>query len=82
LSDGLVGGVGDVVVTRKNDRALRLSDGEWVRNRESFVVTATHDDGSMTVRKLDGDSQVVLPAGYVSGHVELGYAASPVFRTV
>jgi hypothetical protein len=76
LSDGLVGGVGDLIVTRKNERALRLSDGEWVRNRDRFVVTATHDDGAMTVRRLDGDGQVVQPSGYVADHVELGYATS------
>jgi hypothetical protein len=76
LSDGLVGGVGDVVITRQNNRPLRLSDGQWVRNRHRFVVTATHEDVSMRVRKFDGDGEVVLPPGYVSGHVELGYATS------
>ncbi len=76
LSDGLVGGVGDVVVTRQNDRALRLSDGEWVRNRDRFVVVSTHQDGAMTVRRLDGDGHVVLPPAYVAAHVELGYATS------
>jgi ATP-dependent exoDNAse (exonuclease V) alpha subunit len=76
LSDGLVGGVGDVIVTRQNDRALRLSDGEWVRNRDRFVVVSTHDDGAMTVRHLDGDGYVVLPPAYVADHVELGYASS------
>jgi hypothetical protein len=40
------------------------------------VVTATHDDGAMTARRLDGDGQVVLPPSYVAGHVELGYATS------
>ena len=76
LSDGLVGGVGDVVVTRKNDRALRVSDGEWVRNRDRFVVVGTHPGGSMTVRRLEGDGQVALPSGYVAAQVELGYATS------
>ncbi|MGO9658033.1 MAG: AAA family ATPase [Acidimicrobiales bacterium] len=44
--------------------------------QDRFVVTATDQDGSMTVRRLDGEGQVVLPAGYVAGHVELGYATS------
>jgi hypothetical protein len=76
LSDGSVAGVGDVVVARCNDRHLRLADGEWVRNRDRFLVTATHDDGAMTVRAIDGDGEVLLPAGYVAEHVELGYAGT------
>ena len=59
LSDGSVAGVGDVVVARHNDRHLRLPDGEWVRNRDRFVVTATHQDGAMTVRLMNGDGEVV-----------------------
>jgi hypothetical protein len=76
LSDGSVAGVGDVVVARCNDRHLRLADGEWVRNRDRFVVTATHQDGAMTVRAIDRDGEVLLPAGYVAEHVELGYAGT------
>ena len=76
LSDGSVAGVGDVVVARHNDRHLRLTDGEWVRNRDRFVVTATHQDGAMTVTAMDGDGEVVLPAAYVAEHVELGYAGT------
>jgi conjugative relaxase-like TrwC/TraI family protein len=76
LADGSVAGRGDVVVARHNDRRLRLSDGEWVRNRGSFVVTATGDDGTMAVRAVDGGGQALLPAAYVAEHVELGYAAT------
>jgi conjugative relaxase-like TrwC/TraI family protein len=76
LADGSVAGVGDVVVARHNDRRLRLSDGEWVRNRDRFTVSATHEDGSMTVQALDRGGEAVLPAAYVSKHVELGYASS------
>jgi len=76
LADGSVAGVGDVVVARRNDRHLRLSGGEWVRNRDLFVVTATNEDGSMAVRALDRGGEAILPAAYVSEHVELGYATS------
>ena len=76
LADGSVAGQGDMVVARRNDRHLRLSDGEWVRNRDRFVVTGTHEDGSMTVRALDRDGDAVLPAAYVAQHVELGYACT------
>ena len=33
---------GDVIVTRRNDRELRTTTGEPVRNRDLWVVTATH----------------------------------------
>ncbi len=54
LSGRSVSGVGDVVVAHHNDRHLRLADGEWVHNRDRFVVTATHQDGAMTVTAPDG----------------------------
>ena len=76
IADGSVAGSGDVVVARRNDRHLRLSDGEWVRNGDRLVVTATYEDGSMAVRALDSGGGAVLPAAYVSEHVELGYACS------
>jgi conjugative relaxase-like TrwC/TraI family protein len=76
LADGSVAGVGDIVVARHNDRHLRLPDGEWVRNRDRFIVTATHQDGAMTVAAIDRDGEVLLPAGYVAEHVELGYAGT------
>ena len=76
LGDGSVAGRGDVVVARHNDRHLRLSDGEWVRNRDRLVVTATGDDGTMAVRALDGGGEAVLPPAYVAEHVELGYAGT------
>jgi hypothetical protein len=81
LADGLDAAVGDVVVTRHNDRRLRLVDGEWVRNRDHWTVTGTHQDGSMTVRHADNHGQVVLPAAYVAEHVELGYASTAVVGT-
>jgi conjugative relaxase-like TrwC/TraI family protein len=76
LADGSVAGRGDVVVARRNDRHLRLPGGEWVRNRDRFVVTGTHEDGSMSVRALDRGGEVTLPPTYVTEHVELGYAST------
>ena len=61
-----VAGVGDVVVARRNHRHPCLSDGEWARNRDRFVVPATHQDGAMTVTALEGNGEVVVPAGYVA----------------
>ena len=68
--------VGEIVVTRRNDRHLRTSTGETVRNRDRWLVRATDRDGGLTVERLDGRGSVTLPADYVAEHVRLGYAAT------
>jgi conjugative relaxase-like TrwC/TraI family protein len=75
LSDGGSAGVGDEVVTRENNRLLTTGRG-FVKNGDRFVVAATHEDGSVAVRRLDGPGEVVLPADYVARHVELAYATT------
>lgn len=64
-------GVGDLVVTRQNDRGLVSDRGHWVRNRDTFTVTKTTQT-EMTVTGPTGT--VKLPADYVKAHLELGYA--------
>ena len=73
--DGTVVGVGDVVVTRLNVRALTTGRG-WVKNGDDWVVTATGEDGSLRVTRPGGGAAAVLPADYVREHVELGYAST------
>jgi conjugative relaxase-like TrwC/TraI family protein len=68
--------IGDHVVTRRNDRHIPTSDGEPIRNRDQWTVTAVGRDGSLTVTSLRGHGRVVLPAEYVREHVRLGYAAT------
>jgi len=66
-------GVGDLVVTRHNDRDVDVA------NRDTWSVTAVHDDGALTVTPTRGSGlagQRAVPAGYVNRHVELGYAAT------
>jgi len=70
-----VAGVGDEVVTRANNRLL-ATGRRWVKNGDRFVVTATNEDGSMAVRRAGGGGEVVLPADYVTAHVELAYATT------
>jgi conjugative relaxase-like TrwC/TraI family protein len=76
IAGGEVAHVGDVVATRRNERRFLTTDGEPVRNRELWTVTATHPDGSLTVIHNDRRGQVVLRAEYVGEHVRLGYAAT------
>ena len=68
--------VGDVVVTRQNDRRLETNLGEPVRNRESWTVQAIGGDGSLTVSSNAGSGHVTLPVEYAREHVRLGYAAT------
>jgi conjugative relaxase-like TrwC/TraI family protein len=70
--------VGDVVATRRNDRRLRTSAGEPVRNRERWIVTATDsiEEGDLTVTRLDGHGTITLPREYVRDHVQLAYATT------
>ncbi len=67
---------GDVIATRRNDRRLVTADGETVRNRETWTVTAVHADGALTVTQDQGHGSVRLPVEYVRHHVRLGYAAT------
>jgi conjugative relaxase-like TrwC/TraI family protein len=80
LHDGTTAGIGDLVVTRLNDR--RLSTGRtWVKNGDRWHVTHRYDDGSLAVRRLGRGDQphgkaLVLPAKYVREELELGYAST------
>jgi hypothetical protein len=39
LADGNWGSVGDVIITRRNDRRLRLSATDWVKNGDRWTIT-------------------------------------------
>ena len=62
-------GVGDTVVTRRNDPQLAVA------NRDSWTVNRVYRDGGITVAGPHRGSRD-LPPGYVAGHVELGYAVT------
>ncbi len=68
--------VGDIVVTRRNDRRLTTNLGEPVRNRESWTVADIGDDGSITVSSNQGAGSVTLPVDYTREYLRLGYAAT------
>ncbi|WP_235509276.1 MobF family relaxase [Terrabacter sp. Soil810] len=75
LADGVTIGVGDVVVTRHNQRALVTGRG-WVKNGDDWVVQSIDDDGSARVQRTSGGAVAHLPASYVREHLELGYAST------
>jgi exodeoxyribonuclease V alpha subunit len=73
-------GVGDRIATRRNDRHLAVA------NRDTWTVTAVDRDGGLTLSPAAGDvtpagvtpstRERVLPADYVTAHVELAYAST------
>ncbi len=75
-ADGIGAWVGDLIATRRNDRTLITSAGQFVRNRDQWIVTAIDGHGDITAARIDGGGVVVLPAEYARDHVRLGYAAT------
>ncbi|WP_344062947.1 MobF family relaxase [Microbacterium pumilum] len=77
LRDESAASVGDVVITRKNDRRLRTG-GDWVRNGARWKVVTVRRDGSLRVLNTDraGARPLTLPARYVAENVDLGYAVT------
>jgi conjugative relaxase-like TrwC/TraI family protein len=80
LTDDTRASVGDVVITRRNDRALttNTSATKWVNNGDRWHITDLHRDGSLVVERLDprGREGTVLPPDYVAEHLDLGYAVT------
>jgi ATP-dependent exoDNAse (exonuclease V) alpha subunit len=75
LADGTTAGVGDRIVTRRNDRTI-TARRRWAKNSDQWIVTRRHRDGALTVQGDDSNEQVRLPEEYVREHVELGYATT------
>ena len=76
LSDGNTAHTGDTVVTRSNDRRLRLGANDWVKNGDRWTVHNVHRDGSLAVQHRRSGRSVTLPADYVTAAAELGYAST------
>jgi hypothetical protein len=69
-------GVGDEIVTCRNDRRLVTTAGAWVRNGDRWKVVARHGDDALLVEDLTGRGRVVLPGDYVAEEVALAYAVT------
>ena len=50
LADGNLASAGDVIITRSNDRRLRLTATDWVKNGDRWTVTHVGRHGDLTVR--------------------------------
>jgi hypothetical protein len=76
LADGNRAGVGDVIITRTNDRRLRPTAADWVKNGDRWTITAVSDNGGLTVTHNRSHLTVRLPADYVHTSTRLGYATT------
>ena len=75
LADGNHASPGDVVITRRNDRRLRLNATDWVKNGDRWTIQTIASDG-VRVRHTQTGRHITLPTDYVAEWVELGYATT------
>jgi AAA domain len=76
LADGNGASVGDVIITRTNERRLRMSAADCVKNGDRWTVTHVSREGALTVRHNHSHRTVKLPADYVRESTGLGYATT------
>jgi hypothetical protein len=76
LGDGNWASVGDMIITRSNDRRLRLSATDWVKNGDRWTITRVGRRGDLTVRHTRSQLTVRLPTDYVHTSTGLGYATT------
>jgi hypothetical protein len=76
LGDGNRASVGDMIITRTNDRRLRLSATDWVKNGDRWTITHINRSGGLTVRHSRSQLNCQLPADYVTTSTGLGYATT------
>ena len=79
LADGNPASVGDVIITRTNDRRLRLTATDWVKNGDRWTITGIGRNGDLKVRHNRSRLTVRLPADYVRESTGLGYATTIAF---
>lgn len=75
LADGNNASVGDTVITRRNDRLLRLTPTDWVKNGDRWTIIGIKD-GHVAIRHTETGLGIVLPPAYVAEHTGLGYAST------
>ena len=80
LADGNHASVGDLIITRTNDRRLRVSGSDWVKNGDRWTVLDVDRQGGggggLTVQQARNGRIIQLPSHYVASSTELGYATT------
>jgi ATP-dependent exoDNAse (exonuclease V) alpha subunit len=54
LADGNQASVGDVIITRANDRRLRLTATDWVKNGDRWTATTIHSAQGVSADTMQG----------------------------
>jgi ATP-dependent exoDNAse (exonuclease V) alpha subunit len=75
VADGNRASVGELIITRRNDRQL-TSGRDWVRNGDRWTVTAVAPDGGIRATNRRTGRPMTLPGEYVREAAELGYATT------
>ncbi|MQW77312.1 relaxase domain-containing protein [Nocardioides sp. dk4132] len=76
LADGNEASLGELIITRENDRRLRTSATDWVKNGDRWIVLVIHDGGDLSVQHTQHGRTVRLRSDYVAKATELGYACT------
>jgi ATP-dependent exoDNAse (exonuclease V) alpha subunit len=76
LADGNQASVGDLIITRQNDRRLRVTATDWVKNGDRWIILDLTGTGAVKVRHVRNGRIVTLSTGYVATATELGYAST------
>jgi hypothetical protein len=77
LADGNQASVGDVIITRSNDRRLRLTATDWVKNGDRWTITRMATGGPSPV--VSG--AVTLRSGTTASRCEGRQARGRTHRT-
>ena len=75
LADGNSASVGDVVITRRNDRRLRIGATDWVKNGDRWTIRTLTKQGVQAQHTQSG-RLITLPSDYLESWTELGYACT------
>jgi DNA primase catalytic core len=76
LADGNLASAGDTIITRTNNRKLRVSPTDWVKNGDRWTIVDVDAQHGLHVRHTQSGRHVQLPLDYVGESVELGYATT------
>jgi hypothetical protein len=76
LADGNRASAGELIITRHNDRRLRTSAADWVKNGDRWTVLTAYGNGGLWVQHRRSGRTIQLAVSYVSHWVELGYATT------
>lgn len=76
LADGNAASVGDLILTRANNRQLRMTASDWVKNGDRWTVLKVETSGDLSVQHTQNGRIITLPDAYVRASTELGYATT------